>query len=166
MLGHAHHRSLSQHNLHKASVILAPMSLCNPFLPSSAKRPLLLPFRAAAFVAPAFFSLPPPPVFSSFFFFLLFSSSSLHPLLIVSLLGSCSFFPFISLLSIIFKHPIFASILRSVLDVASTLYYISHQFPALVSPSFGRVLFTSLLVCTRHLFLLFHCFVTRFLEAK
>lgn len=121
MLGHAHHRSLSQHNLHKASVILAPMSLCNPFLPSSAKRPLLLPFRAAAFVAPAFFSLPPPPVFSSLFFFLLFSSSSLHPLLIVSLLGSCSFFPFISLLSIIFKHPIFASILRSVLDVASTL---------------------------------------------
>lgn len=121
MLGHAHHRSLSQHNLHKASVILAPMSLCNPFLPSSAKRPLLLPFRAAAFVAPAFFSLPPPPVFSSLFFLLLFSSSSLHPLLIVSLLGSCSFFLFISLLSIIFKHPIFASILRSVLDVASTL---------------------------------------------
>lgn len=60
---------------------------------------------------------------------LLFSLSSFRPLLIVSLLCSSSFPFFISLLSIIFEHPIFASILPSVLDVDSTLstVYLIHS---------------------------------------
>lgn len=128
------------------SVILSPMSLCNPCLPSSTSSPslsgschrgsclpsLLLPSSSLPF----FLSLPSLSLF--------FSSSSLHPLLIVSLLCSCSFFLFISLLSIIFKHPIFASILRSVLDVASTLSAI-YLINSLLSFLFHLIVSCSLL---------------------
>ena len=90
-------------------------------------------------------------------------SPPLNPLLFI--LPSSSFSLFISLLSIIFKHPIFARILRSVLDVDSTLstIYLIDSLPSFLPHLIESYPLPCLSVAS---LLHFHCFVTRSLEAK